>query len=556
MLRFDRTVGRLSRRNIIFQRFLPAARWPLAFAAALFFMGVSAAPAAAQKYAQLLPGEGRYAAFTYVKYGSLYESFFNRDFATAAVRILNRLADAQKNCDHDAWVQAKKSFVELENIVFVGATSAPSQTNKNARYEAQQDYLALVRLSTNIPRWRPCKQKTRAQPPPAPPRTTPQPPPPSAPPWEPPEEDIRPSYWTSKSDQAAEHEQFASPWMTLPSRFCSQEEKNEYIHNLDFAADSALERSSALLQYDRQMIQALQRATAVLQGSQLQQATQYYQGEESWALEQAEALHKLSNRLHSLALAARRIPVEKCDGVGYMPGGGGGGGLRVSMAAGPGVQLLDETIKSDTEKDTLRLALPSYQLYGQVNYQPWYLSGLLAFSLPPFGTLTESFPGFSSSYDANSGLLSNFEGKAGYNFYQTWSTRISVFGQLDWSGESFFGVPSGGSTLLPLLSEDWLAGGIGFRFDQSFSLGNVPLTFSGTISGLFDSLHSSGFNGTGPGFQVGGLIGYDFGPVDLQLWITDTYLTASGSGVRDNNNEVGIWTRVGFKLWAPEAPQP
>jgi hypothetical protein len=50
---------------------------------------------------------------------------------------------------------------------------------------------------------------------------------------------------------------------------------------------------------------------------------------------------------------------------------------------------------------------------------------------------------------------------------------------------------------------------------------------------------------------VGGLVGYDFGPVDVQVWATDTVASI-------NTAEAGwtIWSRVGFRLWAPEAPKP
>jgi hypothetical protein len=50
---------------------------------------------------------------------------------------------------------------------------------------------------------------------------------------------------------------------------------------------------------------------------------------------------------------------------------------------------------------------------------------------------------------------------------------------------------------------------------------------------------------------VGGLVGYDFGPVDIQVWATDTVASI-------NTGEAGwtIWSRVGFRLWAPEAPKP
>lgn len=50
---------------------------------------------------------------------------------------------------------------------------------------------------------------------------------------------------------------------------------------------------------------------------------------------------------------------------------------------------------------------------------------------------------------------------------------------------------------------------------------------------------------------VGGLVGYDFGPVDLQVWATD-------SVVAQNAAQAGwtIFTRLGFRIWAPEGPKP
>jgi len=52
-------------------------------------------------------------------------------------------------------------------------------------------------------------------------------------------------------------------------------------------------------------------------------------------------------------------------------------------------------------------------------------------------------------------------------------------------------------------------------------------------------------------FGVGGLVGYDFGPVDLQVWATDTVAS-------QNTGQNGwiIWSRMSFRLWAPEAPKP
>jgi hypothetical protein len=50
---------------------------------------------------------------------------------------------------------------------------------------------------------------------------------------------------------------------------------------------------------------------------------------------------------------------------------------------------------------------------------------------------------------------------------------------------------------------------------------------------------------------AGGLIGYDFGPVDLQVWVTDSFVgrdTPQGSG------GINVWSRLGFKIWGFEPP--
>jgi hypothetical protein len=49
----------------------------------------------------------------------------------------------------------------------------------------------------------------------------------------------------------------------------------------------------------------------------------------------------------------------------------------------------------------------------------------------------------------------------------------------------------------------------------------------------------------------GGLVGYDFGPVDIQVWAVDPVW-------QENTGQSGltVFTRVGFKIWGPSAPSP
>jgi hypothetical protein len=48
--------------------------------------------------------------------------------------------------------------------------------------------------------------------------------------------------------------------------------------------------------------------------------------------------------------------------------------------------------------------------------------------------------------------------------------------------------------------------------------------------------------------SVGGLVGYNFGPVNWQVWITDTV------SATDDYRGWGIYTRLTYKLWSPDAP--
>jgi hypothetical protein len=50
---------------------------------------------------------------------------------------------------------------------------------------------------------------------------------------------------------------------------------------------------------------------------------------------------------------------------------------------------------------------------------------------------------------------------------------------------------------------------------------------------------------------AGGLVGYDFGPVDIQVWVTDSFV---GQNAPQGAGGINVWSRIGFKIWGPEAP--
>jgi hypothetical protein len=52
-------------------------------------------------------------------------------------------------------------------------------------------------------------------------------------------------------------------------------------------------------------------------------------------------------------------------------------------------------------------------------------------------------------------------------------------------------------------------------------------------------------------FAAGGLVGYDFGPVDMQVWVTDQFASQDAPA---GNSALHVWSRIGFKIWGPEQP--
>jgi hypothetical protein len=128
------------------------------------------------------------------------------------------------------------------------------------------------------------------------------------------------------------------------------------------------------------------------------------------------------------------------------------------------------------------------------------------------------------------------------------------------------------------LASSWNLAGNFFYDINSASKGNccaqATVTGGNTLYGDFHALYKLGKWSIGPvayfeqqvtkdtgsgcptfcgnlsNVAVGGLVGYDFGPVDLQVWITDSVARSNAIDGLD------IWTRLGFRIWAPEAPKP
>jgi hypothetical protein len=53
--------------------------------------------------------------------------------------------------------------------------------------------------------------------------------------------------------------------------------------------------------------------------------------------------------------------------------------------------------------------------------------------------------------------------------------------------------------------------------------------------------------GRATNYSIGGLVGYDLGLADFQVWVTDSVYN------RDDFKGVGVYSRISFRLWGPEA---
>jgi len=232
------------------------------------------------------------------------------------------------------------------------------------------------------------------------------------------------------------------------------------------------------------------------------------------------------------------------------------------LSPGSGGGFMHTMITSPTDKMTFRYSTPMFAVDGQVNDGRWFANGQVALPAFPNGTSTDTFSGgSSSSFEINTGLVGIAQASVGYNVYQTPTTQIGVLGQFYASSESLSGVFPGSLTQISLLTDRWLAGGGGAKFDQQVLWGNFAVTFTASAVGLFDNVQSGTFNGNGGGFQTSAGFYVPVGPMQFGIVGQFTNLNASGSSslgvpLRYNTQDLGVWARLGFRIWNPEGPMP
>jgi hypothetical protein len=77
------------------------------------------------------------------------------------------------------------------------------------------------------------------------------------------------------------------------------------------------------------------------------------------------------------------------------------------------------------------------------------------------------------------------------------------------------------------------------------------VAFGSFTTSVTNSVANGGRVGSQSQFAMGGLVGYNFGPVITQVYLTSDLTTSGYQGGR----ETRLWTRVVIPLWNPEAPK-
>jgi len=170
----------------------------------------------------------------------------------------------------------------------------------------------------------------------------------------------------------------------------------------------------------------------------------------------------------------------------------------------------------------------------------WFVSTGFAFT-PPDGTRSTGTPNpdywtlepqFAISYLGNNWVASA-------NLFYDFNTRSNgtcCAGVQMTNGDLFYG----DFTVLYKFGK-WSVGPVAYVEAQTTNDTGCPVNSSTVPCGRYLTA------------AAGGLVGYDFGPVDMQVWVTGQF--AQHDSALGNGN-VTVWSRIGFKLWGPEPPKP
>jgi hypothetical protein len=138
---------------------------------------------------------------------------------------------------------------------------------------------------------------------------------------------------------------------------------------------------------------------------------------------------------------------------------------------------------------------------------------------------------------------------------KSWAISVNMFYDINTAskGNCCLGPAANGFTSGNMFYVDWAA----LYLFGKWSFGPVGYAKAQTTNDSFGGTAllplgcgTPGLCGRDSAVAFGGLVGYDFGPVSFQVWLTDAVYQ------KNDINGFAVWWRLAFRVWAPEAPKP
>jgi hypothetical protein len=217
------------------------------------------------------------------------------------------------------------------------------------------------------------------------------------------------------------------------------------------------------------------------------------------------------------------------------------------------------TFTSDFDKLKTHGFANLFQIGGQANWGPAWLSGQIAFgggALGPFSDVPTGFPGAGTSGTLNSGSLYDLDLKAGYSFWQGQGQRAGIeagyyllSNRTSGTITSISGFAVSGLGEMPVNNDLWQAAQGGFYYQTRFSTLGRDFMFRADLDGMPVNLWSGMLHANGGGVQSDIKLST---PIYGRLWgflkFQYTYMNASGdiAGLHMNVTDSNLAVAAGI----------
>jgi hypothetical protein len=173
----------------------------------------------------------------------------------------------------------------------------------------------------------------------------------------------------------------------------------------------------------------------------------------------------------------------------------------------------------------------------------WFVATAFSFTAP---TGTKAGGGFTPNPDYWTLEPSVSISYLGNNWVASWNNFYDINTRSEGTCCAATNITSGNAIYGDLMAVykigKWSIGPVGYyEFQTTSDTGNCTPAPGVNLCGRYQTA------------AAGALVGYDFGPVDLQVWVTDQFV---GRDTPAGVNALDVWTRIGFKIWGPDAPRP